>query len=196
MTTAVLGTGNIGGTIGRAFARGGIQTVFGSRHPDTEDVAQDSGAEVRSIEDALAAADVVLLAVPAGAVEEILRTHGSALSGKLVIDAANNMRGAVANFAPQVAELAPGARYARAFNTLGWENFANPEFDGVKADLFYSGPEADRKTLDEHIEAVGLRPVYLGDNQQDTVDGLLRVWFALAVGQKHGRDLAFRMLTR
>jgi 8-hydroxy-5-deazaflavin:NADPH oxidoreductase len=196
MTTAVLGTGNIGGTIGRAFARAGIPTVFGSRHPDTSDIAGDSGARVSSIDAALGEADVVLLAVPAGAVDEILRTHGSALSGKLVIDAANNVGGAVANFAPQVAELAPGARYARAFNTLGWENFANPDFDGIKADLYYSGPAADRSTLERHIEAVGLRPMYVGEGQQDTVDAVLRLWFALAIGQKHGRNLAFRTLTR
>ena len=184
MTTAVIGTGNIGGTLGRAFARGGIPTVFGSRHP--------SG----SIADALSQADVVLLALPAGAVEDFLRTHGPALDGKLVIDAANNIGGAVANHAQLVASLAPGARYARAFNTLGWENFENPAFDGVPADLFYSCLSGDRETLDAHITAVGLRPMYCGEDQHDTVDAVLRLWFALAIGQKHGRNLAFRTMTR
>src|SRR5918996_4156867 len=101
MTTAVIGTGNIGGTLGRAFERGGIPTVFGSRHPSD------------SIPDALAQADVVLLALPAGAVEDFLRTHGPALAGKLVIDAANNVGAPVANHAQLVASLAPEARYAR-----------------------------------------------------------------------------------
>src|SRR5690349_8197084 len=117
VTTAVIGTGNVGGTLGRAFARGGIPTVFGSRHPSGDVVA---------VEDAVAQADVVLLALPAGAVSDFLRTHGSALAGKLVIDAANNVGAPVANHAALVGELAPEARYARAFNTLGWENFENP----------------------------------------------------------------------
>jgi predicted dinucleotide-binding enzyme len=184
MTTAVIGTGNIGGTLGRAFARGGIPTVFGSRQPSD------------SIAEAVAQAEVVLLALPAGAVEDFLRTHGPALSGKLVIDAANNVGGAVANHAQLVASLAPGARYARAFNTLGWENFENPAFDGVPADLFYSCLTGDRDTLDAHIAAVGLRPMYCGEDQHDTVDAVLRLWFTLAIGQKHGRNLAFRTLTR
>jgi hypothetical protein len=50
--------------------------------------------------------------------------------------------------------------------------------------------------MEELIQAVGLRPMYLGDGQQDVVDGVLRLWFALAVGQGHGRELAFRTLTR
>jgi len=196
MTIAVIGTGFIGGTLGRAFARAGLPTVFGSRHPDDTSVAADSGARVAGIADAVAEADTVLLALPAGAVEGLLRTHGGTLEGKLVIDAANIVGGAVAHHAGLVAIHAPGARYARAFNTLGGENFAEPDFDGVRADLFYSAPAADRATLEELIGAVGLRPMYLGENQQDTVDGVLRLWFALAVGQGHGRDLAFRTLTR
>jgi predicted dinucleotide-binding enzyme len=197
MTIAVIGTGFIGGTLGRAFARAGLPTVFGSRHPDDRPAAADSGARTAGIADAIAEADAVLLALPAGgAVVDLLRTHGGALDGKLVIDAANNVGAAVAHHAALVASHAPGARYARAFNTLGGENFADPDFDGVRADMFYSAPAADRALLENLIGAVGLRPMYLGENQQDTVDGVLRLWFALAVGQGHGRDLAFRTLTR
>ena len=196
MTIAVIGAGFIGGTLGRAFARAGLPTVFGSRHPGDDEVARDSGARTAGIADAIAEADTVLLALPAGAVADLLRTHGAALDGKLVIDAANSMGGPVAHHAGLVASHAPGARYARAFNTLGGENFADPDFDGVRADLFYSAPAADRSTLDELIGALGLRPMYLGENQEDTVDGVLRLWFALAVGQGHGRHLAFRTLTR
>jgi predicted dinucleotide-binding enzyme len=191
---AVIGNGFIGGTLGRAFARAGHQTVFGSRHVD-DTVAGDTGAGTATIADAIAQADVVLLAVPATAMAELLRANGDALSGKLVVDAANDIGGPVAHHADLVARLAPGARYARAFNTLGGENFAEPDFGGVPADLFYSAPAGDRATLDTLITAVGLRPMYLGDNQQDTVDGVLRLWFALAVGQGHGRRLAFHTLT-
>lgn len=195
MTIAVIGTGFIGGTVGRAFARAGHATVFGSRRPG-DTVAADSGASTASIADAIGRGDTVLLALPASAVEDVLRDHGDALAGKLVIDAANNVGKPVAHHAELVARYAPGARYARAFNTLGGENFADPDFAGTPADLFYSAPAGDRALLDDLITAVGLRPMYLGENQQDTVDGVLRLWFALAVGQGHGRNLAFHTLTR
>jgi 8-hydroxy-5-deazaflavin:NADPH oxidoreductase len=196
VTIAVIGTGFIGGTLGRAFARAGNPTVFGSRHPEDRGVAGDTDAGTTTVGDAIAKAETVLLALPGRAVEGLLRTHGDALAGKLVIDAANSMGGGAAHHADLVARYAPTARYARAFNTLGGENFADPVFDGVPADLFYSAPAGDRATLDALIGAVGLRPMYLGEDQQDTVDGVLRLWFALAAGQGHGRNLAFRTLTR
>jgi 8-hydroxy-5-deazaflavin:NADPH oxidoreductase len=195
-TIAVIGTGFIGGTLGRAFARAGHPTVFGARTPDTTTAAEDSGATTATIAEAIARADGVVLTIPAAAIENLLVTHGDALAGKLVIDAANNVRGPVANHADLVARLAPGARYARAFNTLGGENLADTDFDGTPADMYYSALEADRPTLDALITAVGLRPMYVGENQQDTVDGMLRLWFALAITQGHGRHLAFRTLTR
>lgn len=196
MHVAVIGTGFIGGTLGRAFARAGHATVFGSRTPGTDSVVQDSGATTAPIGDAVAQADIVVLAVPAAAVEDLLVAHGAALAGKLLVDAANNVRGRVAHHADAVARHAPGARYARAFNTLGGENIADPDFHGTPADMFYSAPESDRAALDTLISAVGLHPVYVGDGQQDTVDGVLRLWFALAIGQGHGRQLAFHTLTR
>ena len=195
MTTAVIGTGFIGGTLGRAFARAGLPTVFGSRHPAEDSAAGD--APVVPVADAIAQADTVVLALAAAGVEPLLQTHGDALAGKLVVDAANSMGGGgVAHHADLVARLAPKARYARAFNTLGGENFADPVFDGTPADLFFSSSAADRAAVEELVTAVGLRPMYVGENQQDVVDGMLRLWFALAVGQGHGRHLAFHTLTR
>jgi hypothetical protein len=44
------------------------------------------------------------------------------------------------------------------------------------------------------VEAVGLRPAYLGPDQHEVVDGVLRLWFALALGRRRGRHLAFRVL--
>jgi 8-hydroxy-5-deazaflavin:NADPH oxidoreductase len=196
VTIAVIGTGFIGGTLGRAFARAGLPTVFGSRHPADDLVAGDSGATVASIADAIAGADTVVLALAAAGVEDLLRTHADDLAGTLVVDAANSMGGAVAHHADLVARHAPKARYARAFNTLGGENFADPVFDGTPADLFFSSSAADRGVVEELVTAVGLRPMYVGEHQQDVVDGMLRLWFALAVGQGHGRNLAFHTLTR
>ncbi|MGH3375266.1 MAG: NADPH-dependent F420 reductase [Actinoallomurus sp.] len=196
MTTAVIGAGFIGGTLGRAFASAGITTVLGSRTPGHHSAASTSGATVTTIEKAISVAQTVLLALPASAMEDFLRTHGDALTGRLVIDATNSLAGPVAHHAQAVATHAPKARYARAFNTLGGENLADPDFAGTPADLFYSCDPDDRPVLEELITAVGLHPMYLGENQHDTVDGVLRLWFALAIGQGHGRHLAFHTLTR
>ncbi len=66
---AVIGTGNIGGTLGRAFARAGHDVTFGTRRPaESAQVAGDTSAKVTDVPSALTSADVILLAVPAGAV--------------------------------------------------------------------------------------------------------------------------------
>jgi len=48
--------------------------------------------------------------------------------------------------------------------------------------------------LDEIIEGVGLRPVYVGEDQEAIIDALFRLWIALAVNQGRGRRLALRLL--
>jgi predicted dinucleotide-binding enzyme len=177
---AVAGTGNIGGTLGRAFERAGHAVGLASR---------DGLAE------AFAGADVIVLAVPAGAVAGLVQEHAAALEGKLVVDATNNIGGpGPAHSHAAIADAVPTARYARAFNTLGWENLADPRFGGTVADFFFSSTEQDRPVLEQLVAAVGGRPVYAGEGQEDVVDGVLRLWFALAIGQKRGRHLAFRVL--
>ena len=155
--------------------------------------AGDTSATVTDVPSALASADVILLAVPAGAVDAFVSENGEALREKLIIDATNRIGGdGPANAHAALSTVT--SHYARAFNTLGWENFEDPHFGDVVADLFYSAPEADKQTMDTLISAVGLRPQYLGDGQHEVVDGLLRVWFALVVGQKRPRRLALRVL--
>ena len=84
----------------------------------------------------------------------------------------------------------------RAFNSLGFENFRDPHYGDQIADLFYAGPEGPgRAGVEALIRDVGLRPIYVGPDM-DLVDGILRLWFALAVNQKMGRNIAFKVLTR
>ena len=191
---AVIGTGRIGGTLGRAFARAGHQVTFGTRGPADGTAAGDSGATEAAIPGALAAADIVVLTVPGPAVAGLIAEHTGPLAGKLIIDATNKIGGDGPANSHQDAAAVTGARYARAFNSLGVENLANPHFGTETADMIYSAPEADRQPVEDLIRAVGLRPVYAGDGAHEVVEGVLGIWFALAFGQRRGRHLAFRVL--
>jgi predicted dinucleotide-binding enzyme len=182
---AVIGSGNIGGTIGAAWKRAGHDVAFASRSPSPPDTV--------GIPDAIAGAEVVLLAVPGGAVPEFLSEHGRALEGRVVIDATNDVGGARLSH-PDAYERAPGARFVRAFNSLGYEMFAEPSIGGELADLFWCGP--DDAGIAQLIADVGLRPVRVGDiDAIDVVDGVCRLWLTLVFRGGHPRRLAFRMLT-
>ncbi|MDL2078190.1 NAD(P)-binding domain-containing protein [Streptomyces sp. GXMU-J15] len=189
MRIAVIGRGNIGGTLGRGFSQAGHDVVYGVR-------GQVQASAEATIAEAVRGADVVLLAVPGDAVDDVLASTADGLTGRLVIDATNKIGESVVNAAAQIREAAPGVRYARAFNTLGRENFADPVFDGASADLFYSSEPDDQPVLEELIKAIGLRPVYAGAGKEAEVDGLLGLWRSLVQARGGNRHLAFRLLER
>jgi 8-hydroxy-5-deazaflavin:NADPH oxidoreductase len=192
MRIVVVGTGFIGGVLGRALTASGQDVTFASRHPDDDDVAAGTKAAVAPVGDALGLAEVIVLAVPGAAVGELTKEHGGALAGKLVIDATNQMGEAVANAR---ASLPAGIRYARAFNTMGGENMADPVFpDGQRADMFFSAPEEDRSTVEAVISGVGLRPIYVGHDQEALIDAVFQLWVALAFNQGRGRRMALKLL--
>lgn len=203
ITIAILGAGNIGGTLGQAWIAAGHQVAFGVRDPRSQKVQayqKETGttAKIGSVSEALAGnPDVVVLAVPGTAMDETIIAHARQLDGRLIIDAANRPGGGPANSLATLQEQTPHARVYRAFNSLGWENLAHPQFAGVPADLFYCGPDGETRTaLEQLIAEVGLRPIWVGGNEQvSLVDSVARLWITLAFGQQRGRHLAFKLLS-
>ncbi len=123
MRIAVIGKGNIGATLGGKWTAAGHDVVYGTRGGSGEG---PGGAPVRGIGEALEGAAVVLLAVPGQAVPDVVKEQGAALAGKVVIDAVNRIGAPELDSRSLIADFAPSARYVRAFNSLGWENFADP----------------------------------------------------------------------
>jgi predicted dinucleotide-binding enzyme len=204
MNIAIIGAGNIGRTLGDAWMRAGHTVSFGLRDaagPSALQAKTQLGQDARlvSIPDALHAGSVVVLALPGGAIDDFLSANAPALGGKVIVDAANRNFGGsgASNSVAAIRAAAESAGIIRAFNSIGWENMADPHFDGVVADMLYCADEAVRSTAEELIGALGLRPVYVGDlDQVRLVDDLTSLWAALAYGQRRGRHLAFKVLER
>ncbi|MBV9690425.1 MAG: NAD(P)-binding domain-containing protein [Ktedonobacteraceae bacterium] len=202
LTVAVLGAGNIGGTLGKKWSTAGHQVRFGVNDPSGKN-AQSIRAElgnravIGTTRDALQDnPDVVLVSLPGGAIEQTAQEYAAQLNGRIIIDAANRMGEDSMHNLAHFQQHAPQAQLYRAFNSLGWENYAEPDFDGIRADLFYCGPDGEARTkVEQLISDVGLRPVYLGGNEQmGLLDSIASLWFTLAIGQKKGRHLAFKVL--
>ena len=168
MNIAVIGTGRIGGTLGQRWHAAGHQVAYGSRKGSG---TGPGGGPVLPVGEAITDAEVVLLAVPGGAVAEVVAAHGAALAGKVVIDAVNRIGEPVVNSHAAITAAAPQCHYARAFNTLGWENFADPP---AGAAMFFAADPGARPAAEELITAVGLEPLFAGDaDASTTIDAFL-----------------------
>ena len=191
LTVTVVGTGRIGTTLARRFRDAGMGVTLAGREPRSGGL---DGMPVRRTGEALSGADAVVTAIPGAAMGTFLTENAPALADTPLIDASNNVAAPVMHHAAEAD--AAGVTYYRAFNTIGVENLADPQFDGITADLFFSGPERKRDVVETLIGATDLRPVWVGEGSgaADLLDGLTRLWFTLAVNQGRGRHLAFRML--
>jgi 8-hydroxy-5-deazaflavin:NADPH oxidoreductase len=106
---AIIGTGNVGGALGPRLAALGYPVIYGSRDParaDVQDLVARTGTRGSAAlpREAAAAARIIVLAVPAHALEEVVRDLGE-LQGKVVVDVTTGaMRRAVDGYM----ELEPG----------------------------------------------------------------------------------------
>ena len=149
MRIAVIGAGGVGTAIAGRLAESGEDVALGVRDPAGASVAAvrgsiPHGVALESIASALARAEVVIVAIPGDQIPSFIRGHANDLAGRIVIDATNDLGAGHLGRMHHVADWqlgAPATQVFRAFNTMGWENFAAPQFDGVPADLFYEGVE-------------------------------------------------------
>jgi 8-hydroxy-5-deazaflavin:NADPH oxidoreductase len=203
MKVAIVGTGHIGGTLGKKWSRAGQQAYYGVRNPQKPEVqalvkSLGATASASSISDAIGWGEIVVFAVPGGGMKETITAHARALDGKMIIEATNNMDAPSMNNQATLASQTPRAKTFRAFNNYGWDIFENPTYRDVAADLFYCGPDGhERSTVEKLVSDVGLNPVFVGGPEAvDIVDSVLKVWFTLVSGRKMGRNIAFKLLTR
>jgi len=129
----IIGSGHIGGTVGGLWAKAGHPVFFSSRHPEQlQDLVAHLGslAQAGTVDQAIASSDIVFIAVPYGALPQIGKEYGKALTGKIVLDATNAMAKRDGAIADEVGsngigvtsqKYLPGTRLVRAFNTLSYK---------------------------------------------------------------------------
>ena len=210
MNIGILGSGNVGGVLGKRWAQAGHTVVFSSRNPASDEMRKlvaDSGphASAALITDVVAASDVLLLATPWPATKSILESAGS-LDGKILIDATNpllpNLSGLEVGTTNSGGELvagwAPGAKVVKAFNSVGNSIMADPVLAGQSAVLFYCGDdEAAKHTVHQLIAELGFDAQDAGPlTQARLLEPLAHLWISLAFTRGYGRDFAFRIIRR
>jgi predicted dinucleotide-binding enzyme len=170
-TITMIGTGRMCSALGRVWARAGHSIIFGSRDPAgrADVIAGIPGARVVGIDEALAAAEVVVIGTPFTAVAPFAQAYAGQLRGRLVIDITNpfdNLPDNRVSGAELTAQaIGQGARVMAAFKANFWESFETPRSsEGIVRDVhFVGGDEADKALLSRLITDIGFQPVDCGD---------------------------------
>ena len=171
MNYAIIGTGNVGSALARLFTRAGISVIIANtRGPDTIQSLVDELGETltaSTLEEAMAA-DVLLLAIPFGAVEKLGHARAD-WTGKTVIDATNAFGVAPEVLADRpssdvVAASMPGATIVKAFNHLPAGVLARgPLQDGGRRVVFFASNDDEAAAgIKALAKRLGFAPILLG----------------------------------
>jgi 8-hydroxy-5-deazaflavin:NADPH oxidoreductase len=178
LATAIIGVGNLGSTVARHLVAGGEPVVLAAAdEAHAKALADELGpqASAASVEDAIAGADVVVLATWLDQSRELVPTETRLLEDKVVVDPSNPIgfgeNGQLIRTLPEgessgsvVAGLLPGsAHYVKAFGSLGADQLATGANHEPRTVLFYAtDDEAAEATAQRLIRAAGFEPLKVG----------------------------------
>jgi 8-hydroxy-5-deazaflavin:NADPH oxidoreductase len=193
MKVTIIGLGNIGSCLAANLVAGGQSVIISERNlAKAEALATKLGpkAQALPIDDAVKAADVVILAIWFAAIKDFVVAHRNALCGKVVVDPSNPIapdgKGGFKNTIPAdqssgviIAGLLPeSTELVKAFGTLGAESLGSganrkPE----PAVLFHATdyPEAGRAVA-KLISLSGFAPVSVGGIDQSIASRLVAIF--------------------
>jgi 8-hydroxy-5-deazaflavin:NADPH oxidoreductase len=179
LTTAIIGVGNIGTAVARHLVSSGESVVVAARdaaHPDALATRLGSRARAASVEEAITAAEVVVLALWLDDMRDVISEQAALLEGKVVVDPSNpvgfDAAGQVMRTLPDdqsaasivVSLLPAGAHYVKAFGALGADALATgANREPKRAVLFYAtDDDAAGAVVERLIRAAGFEPLKVG----------------------------------
>jgi len=115
MDIAIIGAGNVGKALGGSLVRAGHNVTFAATNPDHAAAAANDlrARAAASNNEAVNAADLVILAIPATALEDVAREIGESAAGKVVVDVSNrptpDPAGASTSIAEELQAQLPGS---------------------------------------------------------------------------------------
>ena len=180
MKITFVGYGNVGAPLADHLQRAGHQVTLAADDAASDSVkkalARNPDLGLAPVAEAVRRAEVVFLATPFQANEDVLRGLSAALAGKVLVDCTNPVGpglrhglGSAQSGSERVQALVPDAHVVKAFSIYGFENFedsAYPAYNVKPAMLFCGGDAAAKKTVGGLIAQLGWEPVDVGGLEQ------------------------------
>lgn len=203
MNIAIIGTGNLGGALATQWANTGHNIHLGVQNLDNfkgKALLNNPKTNVYTISEAVAASEVVLLAIPPDAILPLIPLIGN-LRDKIAIDATNAIRAKPDPY-PTVfhcIQALTQALVVKCFNTTGFENMLNPNYGNQALDMLMAGDNHQAKDTAKVLSADCGFANCIDFGKSDKVELLEQwalCWINLAIIQGHGRNLGFKLITK
>ncbi len=187
MTTAIIGTGNIGSALAADLVRGGTSVLVAARRFEhAQALAADLGpaATAVQIEDAISQADTIVFAVWFDAIKELFAHYSEQLSGKVLVDPSNPItpdgNGGFTKVIPAdqsagqiLSTLLPsGAHLVKAFGTMSADSLRTAAHHTPEPVVSFFAADDDRagRVVADLITAAGFTPIRIGG-----IDSAIRI---------------------
>lgn len=207
MKIAIIGAGNVGGSLAQAFADKAHEIRIGVRDPSkVADLITRCGHRTEATDPASAAAfgDVVFLTVPWSVALEVVESLGD-LGGKILADCTNPVgwdngpviaKDVVGSSGSQKIAEKTSAHVVKAFSTHGWEINLSPTIGEQAIDHYVCGDDADARAKVSQLAAeIGFHPVDVGPlRNAGPLENLAVLWIHMAMMTDAGREIGFKLL--
>lgn len=205
MKIAIIGTGNVGGALATKWANKGHEIILGVRDTSNfkgKDLINNPNTTVSTITEAVSKSEVILLAIPAIMAVEVAQALGNT-EGKIIIDTMNIVMGrgpaGYSNTSEAILANTQTKDVVKCFNTTGFNNMINPNYNNVAIDAFVAGDsEKGKQVAIQLAKDAGFAECYSigGNDKFELMEKFAFFWINLAMFQGQGREIAFKLLKR
>lgn len=211
MKIGIIGSGQVGQVLAKAFASEGHDVLLGTRNiakPEAVKFNAETGIGIATFSDAAAFADILVLATKGTAAEEAIQLAGiENLAGKIIMDATNPIapvpptNGVLHFFTTlddslmeHLQRLAPSAKFVKAFSCVGSACMYKPPFAQIPT-MFICGNDAEAKqTVGTILESFGWEAEDMGSVEAARAIEPLSILWCIPGFVKNDWVHAFKML--
>jgi len=216
MKTGIIGSAAVGQTLAKAFAQEGYEVMLGTRNTSKPEVVQfatnNPNIKTGTFADTAAFGDILVLAVGGNVAEAAIKDAGlENFNNKVVIDVTNPIAkeapvNGVLKFFTDInfslmetlQQLAPEAKFVKAFSSVGSPLMYKPDFGGTKPTMFIAGNDGEAKTTVTHIlDAFGWETADMGKAEAArAIEPLCILWCIPGFTNNDWAGHAFKLLQK
>jgi len=212
MKIGIIGSGQVGRALAKAFKSEDFDVMLGTRNTSNEHVGQfidEAKIDVGTFDETAKFGDIIVLATKGTAAEEAVHLAGKEnLDGKIIIDTTNPIADSPPvngvlhyttslenSMMERLQQVVPGAKFVKAFNIVGHALMYKPKLQGGKPTMFICGNDDDaKKTVTGILDKFGWETEDFGKAESARVIEPLAILWCIPGFLRNSWMHAFKLL--